>query len=486
MNKLLTLSVLVGLLQAGVAHGELQYTYTEVVRPGYNVYASELNDARQIVGYTQTGSADARAFLYENGSFTDIPTLRADGSGESTAYSINDNGQVTGTASVDSTSSYHRSAFIWQAGVMTDLTDVVAGAASELPGYFEGDFYGSYGRRINDAGAVLLSVSGAPHVYQSGSMSYLGTWAEVIDLNASGLALIDDYAFYVVKDGPSTVFSIPVYDYELRLYGLTNSGWLYGGNAGDCNITCNPGTTALIDTTGGTSPLVKGPTRDFIVYNEITDNGWVIGRNQAGDIMVSSADHNEQQALTLAEIGIDDWSPGVLHLRINDNGDFIVTGRDGNGVQATVLATLVPDPVAIPASIEIQPEVPFTALHPHHDGNLGPLGIGSFPDDPINVVVITQSTAVGDPVDLDATDIDPTTLAFGPGGGAINPASTPDFSQDVDSDGMNDAQFEFLTSDSGIQCADVDASLSGELLTSGEAFLGTDAITTDCDAQCHN
>ena len=171
------------------------------------------------------------------------------------------------------------------------------------------------------------------------------------------------------------------------------------------------------------------------------------------------------------------WHLGGQNTIHKLNQFSVLAVRDGDIAAA-------PPPIA--ADIEVQPEAPFTALHPQHDGSLGPQQIAAFPDDPIGVVVFTQSTAAGDPVDLDATDIDPTTLAFGPGGGAINPASTPDFSQDVDSDGLNDAQFEFLTSDSGIQCPDVDASLSGELLTSGDSFLGTDAITTDCAAQCHN
>ena len=178
-------------------------------------------------------------------------------------------------------------------------------------------------------------------------------------------------------------------------------------------------------------------------------------------------------------VSFDSSWTGIASLEL---GNTITYSEVAYGGYDNIVVTTAP----ISAEVQVQPEAPFSALHPHHDGSFGPQGITALPDDPIAVVVITQSTAVGDPVDLNATDIDPTTLAFGPGGGAINPASTPDFSQDVDSDGLNDARFEFLTSESGIQCADAEASLSGELLTSGDNFLGTDAITTDCAAQCHN
>ena len=167
------------------------------------------------------------------------------------------------------------------------------------------------------------------------------------------------------------------------------------------------------------------------------------------------------------------------------DGDELVFYGSVGSVEGIYLADLDAPATPVPAAIEVQPEAPFTALHPQHDGNLGPQGIAAFPDDPIGVVVFTQSTAAGDPVDLDATDIDPNTLAFGPGGGAINPASTPDFSQDIDNDGLNDARFSFLMSDAAIACSDTEAQLTGALST-GDGFAGVDAVTSDCNAQCHN
>jgi hypothetical protein len=139
----------------------------------------------------------------------------------------------------------------------------------------------------------------------------------------------------------------------------------------------------------------------------------------------------------------------------------------------------------IPVTIDIKPSKAGNVIHPQHDGSLAPRGIAAYPDDVIPVAVLGAMTSVGDPVDFDTDSIDSATLAFGPGAGAINPASTPLYNQNVDSDGIDDAIFQFLTSDSGISCGEISATLTGET-TGGQAFQGTDTIVTDCDAVCHN
>jgi len=154
---------------------------------------------------------------------------------------------------------------------------------------------------------------------------------------------------------------------------------------------------------------------------------------------------------------------------------------------AAYLATMIESAIvaadqlqpAIAAQIDIQPVPPATALRPENTG-------GEVPDDSIRVSVISESTALGDLVDLDATDIDPATLAFGPAEGSFDPASTPAVEQDIDGDGMNDGAFNFLMSGSGITCDDKAATLIGELASSGQVFIGMDTIDTDCaDNTCH-
>lgn len=152
------------------------------------------------------------------------------------------------------------------------------------------------------------------------------------------------------------------------------------------------------------------------------------------------------------------------------------------GVSSDITGGYVTAQLPIQAQIEVTSFSDTDVVHPHHNGRQG--SSGTFPDDLIEVTVLSSSTSVGDPVDLDATDIDKASLQFGPGSGA--PTATAVTNNDVDLDGLNDATFEFQTSASALECTDTEATLTGELVTSGEQFEGTDSITPDCDALCHN
>ena len=124
-------------------------------------------------------------------------------------------------------------------------------------------------------------------------------------------------------------------------------------------------------------------------------------------------------------------------------------------------------------------------VHPHHDGRLGPLGLGFFPDDLVKVVVLGADTADGDPVDINTNNIDATTLRFGPGDAPVASGTTPLYGIDHDSDGNDDARFEFLTSEAVLGCTDTFHTFDARL-TSGEVIAGFDTVISDCDAQCHN
>ena len=121
-------------------------------------------------------------------------------------------------------------------------------------------------------------------------------------------------------------------------------------------------------------------------------------------------------------------------------------------------------------------------LHPHHDGS------GSNQDDVIPVIVYGSSTLVGDSSDFDASLIDPATLRFGPGLGAISPSDPPSLNIDLNTDGIDDAVFRFLMSDATfnkVTCSDdTSAVLVGEL-TTGATFAGEDTFISSCNAGCH-
>jgi hypothetical protein len=77
-------------------------------------------------------------------------------------------------------------------------------------------------------------------------------------------------------------------------------------------------------------------------------------------------------------------------------------------------------------------------------------------------------------VEFDVTDVDVMTLRFGPDEAA--PRHRPHL-QDTNFDGQMDLVIHFRTQETGIHCADVEATLSG-ILQNGQAIEGTDSVRT--------
>ena len=125
-----------------------------------------VNDFGQVVGYAWlAGNDEGHAFLWENGTMTDLGVLPGY-EGHSSARDINESGQIVGTSQADSTESHP---FLWDGGVMTDL------------GSLGGPEAGAYG--INGLGQVVGGSdladgsTGHPYLWTGGTMQDLGTLA---------------------------------------------------------------------------------------------------------------------------------------------------------------------------------------------------------------------------------------------------------------------------------------------------------------------
>ena len=77
--------------------------------------------------------------------------------------------------------------------------------------------------------------------------------------------------------------------------------------------------------------------------------------------------------------------------------------------------------------------------------------------------------------DFDALQVDPDTVQFGPAGTAK--AHSQAHVEDVDNDGDMDLQLHFKTQETGIQCGDTEATLTGNTWD-GTPIMGTDSVNT--------
>ncbi|MDX1388164.1 MAG: penicillin acylase family protein, partial [Acidobacteriota bacterium] len=119
----------------------------------------------------------------------------------------------------------------------------------------------------------------------------------------------------------------------------------------------------------------------------------------------------------------------------------------------------------------IAPLLPFFDIKPGSSENsINPFNFGVIP------VAILGSDF------FDVTQVDVTTLQFGPFGATpshdLNDAATySGHLEDVDGDGLTDLVSHYRTRETGIECGDTEATISGALLD-GRLFFGTDTVRT--------
>lgn len=156
---ILGLLVVVG---SGV-HAEIYYTIEDLGLG--KAYA--INDVGQVVGYSgivQGPEAGRRAFLWSNGTLTNLGTLGGD---HSEAYDINNSGQMVGRTTMASGEDDMRG-FLWQNDIMTDL------------GTLSGNWTEAHG--INELGQItgysVLSGSVSGFFWENSSMTDIGSLSD--------------------------------------------------------------------------------------------------------------------------------------------------------------------------------------------------------------------------------------------------------------------------------------------------------------------
>ena len=164
---------------------------------------------------------------------------------------------------------------------------------------------------------------------------------------------------------------------------------------------------------------------------------WIEGLPGVGDIL-----SDQSLPTVLPDI------PGRLAL------DFVPTGSPGPVISVFFdLATV--SPLIETVTIDIKPGNTPNSINPGSNQN-------------IPVAVLTTET-------FDATQVDPLTVVFGPGEAAESHGRS--HIEDVDGDGDADLVLHFRVRESGIQCGDTVATISGETFD-GRPITGSDAIRT--------
>jgi probable HAF family extracellular repeat protein len=153
-----------------------------------------LNNAGQIVGKSYTSFGRYHAFLYDQGQMTDLGVLA--GNDQSQARSINDSGQIVGAT--EPSGPIH--AFLYDAGTMTDLGTL---------GGTESSAYGinNHGQIAGDSQTNTSGLSDTAFIYSNGTMSATGKLNNQAAIQAFAIndnGQITGYAGFVSTGSPGS------------------------------------------------------------------------------------------------------------------------------------------------------------------------------------------------------------------------------------------------------------------------------------------
>ncbi len=148
--------------------------------------------------------------------------------------------------------------------------------------------------------------------------------------------------------------------------------------------------------------------------------------------------------------------------RYDTISDMLLTPLQIKNADGSLNLNFAPQGLAGPACLRV------TAVAIDIKPGIDPNSINPWSKGVIPVAILTTE-------DFDATTVDPGLVRFGPG--EATEKHGVGHIEDVDSDGDGDVVYHFPTEDSGIQCGDTTATLTGTTF-GGQPVMGSDSIVT--------
>ncbi|MCU7886515.1 MAG: DUF3466 family protein [Candidatus Thiodiazotropha sp. (ex Lucinoma annulata)] len=450
----LMLPLLIGtsLVQADIVITDIQTVDLGTLEGGTSSVARNINEAGNIVGYSETLSGENHAFFLPSGGvMQDLSTLP--GGNESHAIGINDLNQVVGWSSIlnPSTSNLVNHGFIWETGMIHDLgafppEDDIDSSSAATAINNSGLIAGS----VDLAGVVwdLYGIPNYPPFPPNVRVTDPGPFspATSTDINHAGQAVGTLDAFITGFRWQASVLEmleLLVPGLDTDAYGINELGEIAGRALVGPPIVSHavywpePTTVHDLGTLGGENSQARDINDDRIIvgYSETT----------TGETLAFIW-HTDFGMHPLGTLG----GANSKAYRINSAGQIVGESETATG---QVHATLWTVTYATSVLIDIKPGNSINPVNPRSKGKL-------------TVAILTTD-------DFDASMVDTTSIQFGPDG--AKPVKYR--IKDVDHDGDWDLVFKVKTHETGIVCGDTESTLSAQTLD-GDSITGSDSITT--------
>lgn len=317
IRRILFINAALALLIGTEARGN--YTLTDL--GGGNAYG--INASGEVVGQNAVG----HAFLYSNGTTTDLGTL---GGTSSLALNINDSGEVVGWAD-DAANTTH--GFLYNGSMVNLSPGSVTGGAQGIN--VSGQVVGWYSNGGSGTQAFL---------YSSGVETNLGTFPTgsntyPLSINTGGQVVGYTYQQGITAEQPFQIQSgtTTITNFSGAFQMITASGQIVGGHYLSDTVwhAYSNGAVTDLGTLGGS-------------------NSWAYGINTTGQMVgdsntASGADHGfiySNGTMTDLNTLIDPtlgWTLQTAYA-INDNGQIVGWGTNASGATDAFLLSAVPEP----------------------------------------------------------------------------------------------------------------------------------------------